>query len=273
MHQDGSVPARTAIPPPLAIASVGFGLLAMYLLLRLGIAPAMRPALVLSELVLVAPGLLALAAYRVDLVRGLGLWPLDRRTTALMVAAGAALWLASLGLLELQYTFWKPQLDYIEMLRRLYDALRPRGPADALLSVAAVAIVPALCEETLTRGIVLGSLLRPLGATGAVVASAAVFALMHLDPYRTLFTLVVGLVLGFLRVRTGSLRASILAHAVLNTITFVAEPFTDDPSKGLPDPRPGLGLGLFLAGSAATIVVFRTLPSLTRPASPPRLGA
>jgi membrane protease YdiL (CAAX protease family) len=273
MHRGGSVPPRTTIPPLLAVASVGVGLLAMYLLMSLHVVAAVRPALVVSELLLVAPGLLAFVAYGIDPALGLGLRPLDRRTSLLMVGAGASLWLASLGLLELQYTVWKPRPDYLEMLRRLYDALRPDGPADALVSVAAVAIIPAVCEETLIRGIVLPSLVRPLGATGAVVVSAAVFAIMHLDPYRTLFALAVGLALGLLRVRTGSLVACIVAHAVLNTITFVAEPFTDDPSRGLPDPRPALGLGLFLAGSAATFVVFRLVPSLTRRSPPPRLGA
>ncbi|HVR69793.1 MAG TPA: CPBP family intramembrane glutamic endopeptidase, partial [Vicinamibacteria bacterium] len=90
--------------------------------------------------------------------------------------------------------------------------------------------------------------------------------------YRTLFTLVLGLALGFLRVRTGSLAACVVAHAVLNALTFAVVPFADDPSQGLPDPRPALGLGLLLAGSAASWIVLRQLPSLTPPTAPPRLG-
>jgi membrane protease YdiL (CAAX protease family) len=233
----------------------------------------MRAALTLAELALVAPGLLALLASRVPLRSVLGRWPLDRRTIALMVAAGASLWLASLGLLELQYVFWAPPPGYLEAFQRLHEALRPKNAADALWSLAAVALVPAACEETLVRGIVLPSLLRPTGATGAIVISALVFAGIHLDPYRTLFTLVLGLALGVLRVRTGSLAASMTAHASLNALTFALAPFVDDPSQGLPEPRPLLGLALFVAGTAASAVTFRLVPSLTRSGEAPRLGA
>jgi membrane protease YdiL (CAAX protease family) len=272
MGTAGSVPERTTIPAALAVGAVVVGLTAMPLVAITAMPHGMRLVLVLSELVLVLPGLLALVAYRVPLRNVLGRWPLDRRTAALMLAAGASLWLASLGLLELQYALWSPSPEYLEAFRRLHEALRPKGVLDALLSVAAIAVIPALCEETLVRGIVLPSLLRAAGPMGAVVVSAVVFAVIHLDPYRTVFTLVLGLALGLLRVRTGSLVACIVAHAALNALTFAVVPFADDPSQGLPDPRPALGLGLLLGGSAATWVVLRFLPSLTPPGTPPRLG-
>jgi sodium transport system permease protein len=271
MDTGGSVPSRTTVPPVLALAAVVVGLAAMPLVAALTFPHGMRLALVVSELVLVAPGLLALLAYGIPPRAVAGRWPLDRRTSFLMVAAGASLWLASLGLLELQYALWAPPPGYLEAFRRLHEALRPAGPADALVSVAAVALVPALCEELLVRGVVLPSLLVRSGPAAAVVISAVVFAVIHLDPYRTLFTLVLGLALGLLRVRTGSLVACMAAHAVLNALTFAVAPFADDPAQGLPDPRPLLGLGLLLAGTAATVVVLRFLPSLTHPAPAPRL--
>jgi len=272
MGTAGSVPERTTIPAPLAVGAVVVGLTAMPLVAITAMPHGLRLVLLVSELVLVLPGLLALVAYRVPLRNVLGRWPLDRRTAALMLAAGASLWLASLGLLELQYALWSPSPEYLEAFRRLHEALRPKGALDALLSVAAIAVIPALCEETLVRGIVLPSLLRVAGPVGAVVISAVVFAVIHLDLYRTVFTLVLGLALGLLRVRTGSLVACIVAHAALNALTFAVVPFADDPSQGLPDPRPALGLGMLLGGSAATWVVLRFLPSLTPPGTPPRLG-
>jgi len=100
----------------------------------------------------------------------------------------------------------------------------------------------------------------------AVVLSAVVFGAIHLDAYRFAFTLVAGIVLGSLRVRTGSLVPSITAHALLNTITLVAAAFLDDPSQSMPDPRPWFGLAAFGAGAAATTILYRFLaPALTRP--------
>lgn len=276
MDTVGSAQGRTTLPVGLALAAVVVGLAAMPFVAVMALPLGMRVALILAETVLVAPGLLALAAYRIPVRDTLGRWPLDGRTVALMVAAGASLWLASLGLLELQYAVWSPPPGYLEAFRQLHEALRPKGPLDALFSLASVALIPALCEETLVRGIVLPSLMRlfgpVIGPAFAIVISAAVFAGIHLDLYRTLFTLALGLALGLLRVRTGSLVACMIAHAVLNGLTFALAPFVDDPSQGLPDPRPALGLGLLLAGSAATWVTLRFLPSLTRPTPPPRLG-
>jgi membrane protease YdiL (CAAX protease family) len=269
MGSGGSVPQRTTIPPLLAIGAVVVGLSAMPLVAVTTLPYGMRVMLAVSELALLAPGLLALLAYRAPVAHVLGRWPLDRRTALLMVAGGSSLWMASLGLLELQYTVWAPSAGYLEAFRRLHEALRPSGVADALVSLLAIAVIPAVCEELLVRGIVLPSLVRPAGPWGAIVISAVVFAVIHLDPYRTPFTLVLGLALGFLRVRTGSLLACVVAHAVLNALTFAVVPFADDPSQGMPDPRPALGLGLLLAGSAATWLVLRFLPSLTGPAAPP----
>jgi membrane protease YdiL (CAAX protease family) len=276
MNTDGSVSVRITIPPLLAFGAVLLGVLAMLAVLtatRLGLPLGLRTVLVVSQLALAGPGLLMVMASRIPWPLVVGRWPLDGRTAALALVAGASLWIASLGLLELQYALWAPSPDYIEGFRRLHEALRPRGPLDALVSLAAIAVIPAISEETLVRGILLPSLGPRSGRRGAIVISAVVFAAIHFDLFRTVFTLVLGLVLGWLRVRTGSLLACMVAHAVLNGLTFAVAPFVDDPSKGLPDPRPLLGLGLFLTGTAATVVVLRLLPSLTRPTTPPRLGA
>jgi membrane protease YdiL (CAAX protease family) len=218
----------------------------------------LRPTLLASELLLVAPGLLALALAGIPLRSGLALRPLPPRRLLLAVAVGSALWVGSLGLLELQYTVWPPAAAYLEAFRRLHEALRPAGPLDALFSVLAIAVGPALCEEALARGIVLPALLRPLGAAGAVVASAGVFALLHLpDTYRLPFTFVVGLALGVLRVRARALAPGMVAHASLNTLTFVAAPLLDDPSQPLPDPQPLLGAALLLLGGVLTVLLVR----------------
>lgn len=174
----------------------------------------------------------------------------------------------SLGLFELQYAVWRPPAGYLEAFQRLHAALRPSGPIDALVSVAAIAVAPAVFEELLFRGVVLPALLRALGNWGAIFGSALLFGLIHLDLvnpgglfYRVPFAFAVGLGLGLLRVRTGSLLPSILAHALLNTITFVAEPLAEDPSAGLPDPRPLLGAALLIPGLAVAALAIKRIDS------------
>ena len=115
------------------------------------------------------------------------------------------------------------------------------------------------------RGIVLPSLLPAFGRVAAVAVTAALFALIHLDAYRSAFTFALGLALGALRLRTGSLLAPVLAHALVNTITFAAAPFTDDPAAGLPAPRPLLGLTLLTAGAAFAMLFMRRVRFVDSP--------
>ncbi len=241
----------------LALILAGVGTLAMVVFGPVfARALGLRPLLIVSELLLMAPALLVLP----HLGAPLGLRPPpDRRTALVCLGLGLTLWVGSLGLLELQYAVWPPPAGYLELFRRLHEQLRPHGPFDALYSVLAIAVVPAVCEEFLTRGICLPAFQRVLGAAGAIYASALVFGFMHLDSYRLPFAFAVGIALGMLRVRTGLLLPSILAHATLNTLTFATAPFLDDPAQGLPDPRPLLGAGLLGGGSVATLLLTRML--------------
>jgi membrane protease YdiL (CAAX protease family) len=223
-----------------------------------------RPTLVLCELLLVAPGLLVLAVAGLPLVAALRLRRLDSRAALLAALGGVFFWVASLGLLELQSALWPPPPGYLELFRRLHEALRPAGPLDFLFSLSAIALAPAICEEVLNRGIVLPSLRSPLGDPGAVMASAALFALMHLDAnldaYRLPFTFAIGLALGALRLRTGSLLPGVIIHSAFNSLTFVAAPFLDDPAQSVPTPRPLLGAAMLLVGSALSVALITRFP-------------
>jgi membrane protease YdiL (CAAX protease family) len=225
----------------------------------------LRTALVTGELCLIAPGLLIVALSGVPLVEGLGLRRVSRRTVRLATLAGAALWAASLGLMNLQFVVWRPPADFLESFRLLHLTLRPRTFEEAVLSVGAIALMPALCEETLFRGIVLPSLAR-MGSVAALVGSAALFALIHIDTvsagpvfYRLPFAFAVGLGLGALRLLTRSLVPSILAHAVLNTITFATVFLSGAASEAMEQPQALPGLLLLLGGAAATAWLFRAL--------------
>jgi membrane protease YdiL (CAAX protease family) len=271
MSKEGSVP-RAALPAWLApivviLGWMGMGIAAGTLFRHLGL----RPALLVSEALLPLPALLALALSRVPIAEGLALRRLDARATRLALGAGVAFWGVSYGLLELQYVFWRPPSGYLEAFRRLHDALRPSGPFDAVASVATIALAPALFEEILFRGIVLPSLLRSVGTYGAIAVSALLFGIIHLDfltPgatfYRVPFAFVVGLGLGLLRIRSGSLLPPFLAHALLNTITFVAALLIEEPAGGLPEPQPLLGTAFLALGLAASAWMMRRIDSPAR---------
>jgi len=267
MSPPGSVSPRP-LPVALALAVTLLGVGAMFaggaFAPRLGFG--LRAQIAFGTVLLALPALGALAARPPAWLAAAGR-PLSRRALALSGLLGAALWVGSVGLMELQSAVWPPDPQYLEMFRSLHRALAPSGPLDALVSVAVIAVLPGLCEELVVRGLLLPSLARALTGAGAVVFSAALFAAMHGDSYRFAFTFVVGLVFGALRLRTGSLWPPVVAHVTLNTLTFLVAPLVDDPEQAY-NPQPALGLACLVAGSAVAWPLLRALrPSVDSPGS------
>lgn len=90
-----------------------------------------------------------------------------------------------------------------------------------MLVIAAVVYVP-MFEEAMYRGVLLTSLWSVTGrAWLANVFTAVFFGIMHWQqPYAVLPLIGFGLVLGFVRLRTGSLLACIVLHALFNARTM-----------------------------------------------------
>lgn len=98
----------------------------------------------------------------------------------------------------------------------------PSGFFGFLLSLLSTPIVPALVEEFACRGLVLG-ILRKYGDGFAVIVSAILFGLMHGNFDQMPFAFMVGLVLGYIVVKTESLWVAVAVHAANN---FVSVAFT-----------------------------------------------
>lgn len=96
----------------------------------------------------------------------------------------------------------------------------PKGLFGFLLSFIATAIVPALVEEFACRGIVLG-LLKKHGSGFAIITSSIIFGIMHGNFEQIPFAIFVGLVLGYIYVKTGSIWTGVLVHGVNNAISVI----------------------------------------------------
>lgn len=91
-----------------------------------------------------------------------------------------------------------------------------------VLSIISTAIVPALCEEYLFRGAILSNLL-PFGKSTAIIGSAFLFGLMHQNPMQILYTTLMGVVIGYVYVKTKSIWACVIIHFVNNFVTVLEE--------------------------------------------------
>jgi sodium transport system permease protein len=88
------------------------------------------------------------------------------------------------------------------------------------LVLVTLAVVPAVCEELCFRGFLFSSLRTVLSAGWAAVVAALLFGLFHevMFPGRLLTTAFLGLVLGLVRVRSGSVLPCMVLHAIHNSL-------------------------------------------------------
>jgi membrane protease YdiL (CAAX protease family) len=100
------------------------------------------------------------------------------------------------------------------------NALGVRGVAT--LFIGAVVIAP-LVEELFFRGVMLGAICKHAGDPWtAILVPAVLFGLLHAAQPQAIVPLtVLGVILGYLRLRTGALWTCVLAHALFNLRTMI----------------------------------------------------
>ncbi len=137
------------------------------------------------------------------------------------------------------------------------------------VQLIAIALVPGICEELLCRGPILSSLRRSIGGWGGAVLAAFLFAVLHMSPYRFLPQFALGIILGLITLRSGSIVPAMLIHAGHNALVVVLGrvPIAEPPWLA------GLAMGVF-GWLAMLAVVALPEPRRPRPAAiaPPGAG-
>ena len=93
--------------------------------------------------------------------------------------------------------------------------------------VICLGVVPGVCEECFFRGYLFNGLKQHLNATWTIVVSAVAFGLFHVvlaggaAPERLLPSTLMGLLLGWMAYRSGSIVPSILLHAIHNSTLLI----------------------------------------------------
>ncbi len=89
--------------------------------------------------------------------------------------------------------------------------------ADGFFSfLVAVSVGPGVGEELVFRGLVLCGFLSRFRPASSVALTALLFGLIHIIPIQALTAIIIGLYLGYLVVRTGSIYPAIVAHMANN---------------------------------------------------------
>ena len=86
------------------------------------------------------------------------------------------------------------------------------------LQLFLVAVLPAVCEEFLHRGILLQGI-KHMSFKKAIVISSLLFALLHFNVQQVFYAFVIGLILGFVSVVAKNIYPAMIIHFVNNAIS------------------------------------------------------
>ena len=143
----------------------------------------------------------------------------------LMILVTVVMTFASMFAFDLP-NYWNMQLtnkssilaEFYEMFTELMKQMTG-GPFWS--SFLVVAIFAPIFEEWLCRGMVLRGLLTKMKPVWAIVVSALFFAVIHANPWQALNAFLIGLVMGYVYYKTGSLILTMIIHFVNNGTSVI----------------------------------------------------
>ena len=97
-----------------------------------------------------------------------------------------------------------------------------------LTIVFLMAMIPAICEELAFRGFIFGGLVRENGRLRAVVITALLFGVSHGVLQQSIAATMMGLMLGWIALRTGSVLPGILVHFTNNALSVSLNRIADN---------------------------------------------
>ena len=117
--------------------------------------------------------------------------------------------------------------SFYESVKAMLDQMTG-GPLWSSFLLAAV-FAPVF-EEWLCRGMVLRGLLTKMKPVWAIVISALFFALIHMNPWQALNAFGMGVIMGYVYYKSGSLLLTMLIHFVNNATAVFVSQFTSQAS-------------------------------------------
>lgn len=113
--------------------------------------------------------------------------------------------------------------QFKEMFDTLYKQLvGAQTPGELIVVLVVVAVVPAVTEELMFRGLIQRNLERVLTPVGGMMVTSVIFAGYHLNPFSFIPLVAIGMYLGFLAMRSGSIWMSMIGHFANNAVAVLS---------------------------------------------------
>lgn len=194
---------------------------ALVVLLLIGLGPVLAPlgilGLALAQLLIIGGVPVAVTRLGGVTVRdGLGLAAPTARSAIGAVLIGSSFWLVNLVLVVPLVTRYLGGAEELEQLER-----HLLGDTPVVATLVVVAVLPALCEELLLRGLVARAFAGRFGVAIGVISSALLFGFLHLSVARFLPTALLGAALAWAALAAGSVVPAMIIHFLNNFIAIL----------------------------------------------------
>lgn len=184
--------------------------------------------------------------------------PLQRPSNTKRIPAFAAVGLCFMLAGEYYANYFQYILSKVHLKVDLPQFTFPNNTPALIFYVMQICVLAPLCEEFLFRGLILQNL-RRFGNLFAVLATSAIFGLIHANLMQTPFAFVVGIALALLAIETGSIWPGVALHALVNTISVLTDGLTYYFGSGVSSTVYGLLMLAFIAfGILSAVWLFRS---------------
>ncbi len=126
-----------------------------------------------------------------------------------------------------------------------------------------VVVVAPVVEELIFRGLLFSGFRKNYNGFVAVFMSALLFSLFHLNPWQMPATFVLGLLLGWLMLRTNSILVAILGHSINNALVLFTVTYWKDLREHpiyLMEQNQLLVLSALLMALSLILIYFTSIP-------------
>ena len=164
--------------------------------------------IVVSESIIVVPGIIYILINKYDFVEVLGFKKIKAGTFFMTILLSFCV---------------MPVVSFVNVLSQFFVKNTMVQNSDmfvegsSLLMLLAAGIIGPFCEEFMFRGIINNELRKFSSVLMGAFASAVMFGLMHLNVNQACYAFVLGLIFGIVNYASGSIWTSMIIHMVINT--------------------------------------------------------
>jgi sodium transport system permease protein len=177
----------------------------------------MEMGLIKTQLIIIAlPVFLILRISKADIKKTLRLQNTDIRNYFVPIIASIPVVIVAAIISQVINLIYPFPESYLENLQKVINM----SNFPLWKNILIIAVLPGICEELMFRGFIIRGF-EKRGFWSAIIITSLLFAVFHLDPFRFIPVGVLGIWMGYLLLKTGSIFVPILAHVLNNSLAVL----------------------------------------------------